>query len=122
MSETWIVFKAQDMSMEGWERRQLFPSEALTDILAEQWDYSGQLPQVGDRVREYANLSEPGNGVTHSKDGDWVVSRVQHFSSFDTDDRIVICYCDYQPLVSEWQELRRGAPITELLETAGIVS
>jgi hypothetical protein len=114
MGETWIVFKIDGMSGAGWESRKLLPSEALTDLLAEQWDYSGDLPNVGDRVREYANLSDPGHGVTHGKDSDWVVSRVQHFSSFDTNSRIVVCYCDYQPIVSDWQELRRGNSVTEL--------
>ena len=69
MNETWIVFKAESLSAHGWEERKLLPSGGLTDILATEWDFSGKLPQVGDRVREYANLQDPGNGVTHGRDG-----------------------------------------------------
>jgi hypothetical protein len=120
MSETWIVFKSKEMSAEGWEQRLLMPSHSCTDLLAEQWDYSGKLPQVGDRVREYANLSDPDNGVTHGRDGDWVISGVQQFSSFDTDARIVVCHCEYQPIEANWQKIKRGIAVSEMLETAGI--
>ncbi len=118
MSETWIVFKADGMSAPGWEERQLLPSGALTDILAEEWDNSGQpkLPHVGDRVRDYANLADPGNGVTHGKDGDWVVTRMHQFSSFDTDVRIVVCYCEYQPIAPHWEPLHRGTSVETMLE------
>jgi hypothetical protein len=46
------------------------------------------------------------------KDGDWVVAEVQQFNSPDTDMKIVICVCRYQPIEAQWQELRRGAPIS----------
>lgn len=117
MAETWIVFKADNMSSPGWENRKLMPSGVLTDLLAEEWDCSGKLPQVGDRVREYANLDDPENGITHGRDGDWVVSKVQHFSSFDTDARIVVCYCSYQPVTANWEPLHRGLPVDEMLST-----
>ena len=117
MTETWIVFKTDDMSTPGWESRKLMPSGGLTDLLAENWDNSGKLPQVGDRVREYTNLEDPDNGVTHGRDGDWVVSKVQHFSSFDTDARIVVCYCSYEPASAEWEPLRRGLPVEEMMSS-----
>ena len=83
MSETWIVFKARDMNSSGWEKRQLMPSGNLTEILWENWDYSGQLPSIGDRVRDYACLETtvPAGGATHGRDGDWVVDRLEQFSS-----------------------------------------
>ena len=109
-NETWIIYKAAD-DAPGWEQRQLMPSGGLTDILSEELNYSGELPQVGDRVRAYENLEDPGNGVTHGKDGDWVVSRIQHFSNFDTSDRIMICHCDYVPIEAQWEAIKRGAPI-----------
>jgi len=111
-NETWIIYKADSSSAPGWEDRHLTPNGGLTAILAEEWNWSGQLPQVGDRARDYANLADPGNGVTHGKDGDWVVSEVQQFNSPDTDMKIVVCLCSYQPIEAQWQELRRGAPIT----------
>jgi|GEM_PF-5398283 len=72
MGETWIVFKADEMSSPGWEARRLMPSGNLMDILWENWDYGGQLPPVGERVRDYALFGavEPEDGVTHGRDGD----------------------------------------------------
>ena len=112
-NETWIIYKADSASAPGWEERHLAPDGGLTSILSESWDWSGRIPNAGDRVREYANLADPGNGVTHGKDGDWVVSEVQQFTSSDTGIKIVVCVCSYQPIDPEWQELRRGAPITD---------
>ncbi len=120
MNETWIVFKAESLSAHGWEERKLLPSGGLTDILATEWDFSGKLPQVGDRLREYANLQDPGNGVTHGRDGDWVVNKIDQFSSFDTNQRIVVCYCCYQPVEANWVELHRGKPIDQILQPAQI--
>jgi len=119
MSETWIVFKADESNGPGWESRQLLPSGNLTDILWENWDYSGQLPAVGDRVRDYACLdatAEPAGGVTHGRDGEWAVARIEQFSSFDSDRRIVVCYCSYEPIASDWQSLQRGTPVADKLE------
>lgn len=117
MTETWVVYKAESMDSQGWENRQLSPSGALTDILAEEWNSSETLPEIGKRVREYINLQTPGDGITHGKDGDWFVSRIHHFSSFDTEQRILVCYCTYQPIASEWQALKRGDPVSEMLKT-----
>jgi len=116
MSETWIVYKTESASDPGWEERKLMPGGGLTSILWENWNWSGNdLPEIGARVRDYANLEDPDNGVTHGKDGDWVVTRIEHFSSFDTDTRIVVCYCQYQPIRAEWQALKRGEPVDEML-------
>lgn len=119
-SETWIVFKAETMDAPGWESRLLMPSESLTDLLAEEWDAATipRIPQIGDRVREYVNLADPSHGVTHGRDGDWIVTRIHHFSSFDTDQKIVVCYCAYQPVPAQWQELQRGAPVADMMNTA----
>lgn len=116
MTKTWIVYKAESMGAEGWEQRRLMPSNTGTDILWENWDFSDKLPQPGDRIREYGNPLEASNGITHSKQGNWVVTRIEHFSSFDSNDRIVICYCQYQPVEADWQPLRRGRSVPELLE------
>ena len=105
----WIVYKTESMSAPGWEERQLMPRGGLTNILWENWTWeeNPEIPQVGEKTRDYENLSEPGNGVTHGKDGDWVVTRVQQFSALDTEERIVVCYCCYEPVTSDWEALQR---------------
>lgn len=111
--ETWIIYKADSSNVPGWETRMLLPSEGLTDILTEEWDWSGELPKVGDRVREYTNLEDPGNGITHGRDGDWIVSKIQRFSSPDTPEQIVVCICQFQSIESQWEAIRRGHSIDE---------
>jgi len=120
MNETWIVFKTESLSAHGWEERKLLPSGGLTDVLATEWDFSGKLPQIGDRVREYANLQDPDNGITHGKDGDWIVTRINQFSSQETNQEIAVCYCAYQPIESNWVELKRGRPVNEILQPAEV--
>lgn len=112
-SPAWIIYRTDGLSAPGWEERLLQPSGALTSILAEEHDYSGKLPEIGDRVRDYANLSDPDNGVTHGKDGDWVVAEVQTFDGADTPLRIVVCVCSYEPVDDQWQALKRSAPIDQ---------
>jgi hypothetical protein len=117
--ETWIVYKAETMSASGWEERKLLPEGAITDILCEEWDSSGQLPSVGSRIREYVAIEDPEcGGITHSRESDWVVTRIQQFSSFDTEERILVCYCSYQPIKANWEKIQRGVPVAEMLETA----
>jgi len=118
MNETWIVFKAESLWAHGWEERKLLPVGGLTDILATEWDFSGKLPQIGDRVREYANLEDPGNGITHGRDGNWIVKSIHQFSSSDTNLCIAVCYCAYEPVESKWVELKRGKPVNEILQPA----
>ena len=112
MNETWVIYKAADPNAQGWETRSL-SNGGLTQILAEEHDWAGQLPQVGDRIRDYENLSDPGNGVSHGKDGDWVVAEVQEFSNPASPIKILVCLCNYQPIESPWEELDRGAPLTQ---------
>ncbi|NER29090.1 MAG: hypothetical protein F6J89_16000 [Symploca sp. SIO1C4] len=118
MTSTWIVYKAENMDAPGWESRKLLPGGGLTDILWEEWRSSGIMPAIGDRVREYTNPNDPNNGITHGRDGDWVVSRLHQFSSLDTDQLIVVCFCEYQPIDSEWEELNQGRPVDQMLEVA----
>jgi hypothetical protein len=54
---------------------------------------------------------ETSSGITHGRDGDWVVTSINQFSSFDTNQRIVVCYCTYQPVTPDWEKLGRGAPV-----------
>ena len=115
----WMVYKTESMRAPGWEQRQLMPRGSLTNILWENWTWeeNPEIPQVGDKTRDYKNLSDPGNGVTHGKDGDWVVTRVQQFFASDTEERIVVCYCSYQPVTSDWEALQRGESVNQMLAT-----
>lgn len=108
-----VIFKTENPSAHGWEDRVLLPSGSLTDILA-QHICTNSIPEVGDRLREFAELDDE----THGRDGDWVVSKVELFSSFDTSDKVVLCYCQYQPITPEWEKLNRGQPVDEMLSTA----
>ena len=112
-TKTWIIYKTDGLSAPGWEERKLQPSGALTSILAEEHDYSGVMPQVGDRVREYTNLSNPGDGVSHGKDGDWVVSEIEIFDNPNASFKVLVCVCQFQPIDSPWEVIRRGEPIDE---------
>lgn len=116
MSKTWIVYKANSAAAAGWESRRLEPSQAGTDILWENWDYSGQLPKIGDRTEVYANLEDDSGGITHGKADNWVVVRIQQFKAEDSDERIVVCYCAHAPIETSWQKLRRRQPVHGLID------
>ncbi|MBO1351346.1 MAG: hypothetical protein EBE86_030085 [Hormoscilla sp. GUM202] len=125
-TETWIVYKTESMSDRGWEERMLMPDKSITNILEENWsvsDFSGTvkpaIPQPGDRTRAYKS-SESSDDITYAREGDWVVTRVERFASFDTDNRIVVCYCKYDPPSRKWEQVRRGASANELLQTETI--
>ena len=112
---TWIVYKAESKDAPQWEERKLMPSGGLTDILWENWSYeeNPKIPQPGDRTREYQ--SDKSDRITHGRDGNWIVTNVHQFSSFDTDERIVICYCQFQPSEEQWKEIERGVSVDEIL-------
>ncbi|NEO52702.1 MAG: hypothetical protein F6K54_06185 [Okeania sp. SIO3B5] len=60
---------------------------------------------------------QPGEDVnTHGRDGDWVVTRVEKFVSPDTDKKVFVCYCKYDPVEPEWSLINRGVNASELLE------
>lgn len=113
--KTWIVYKADSMSATGWERRMLLPSEGLTDILHEEHVYSGHVPKVGDRIYD---SKQDDDGEVFAREGDWMVSKVQRFSSDDTDDQIIVCYCAYAPIQPVWERIERGAPVEEMMSVA----
>jgi len=122
-TETWIVYKTESMSDRGWEERMLMPDRSLTNILEENWSASERptIPQPGNRVacaqrnrtRAY-KYSDMDDNITHAREGDWVATRVERFASFDTENRIVVCYCKYDLIEPEWKEVRRGASVNEL--------
>lgn len=112
-----ILFKTHKLGAHGWRERKLEPLGGLTDILAQEIDYGNNgIPQVGDRLREFISRAASDDGNMYGRDGDWVVSRVQMFQDQDdSDDRVIICYCGYQPITPEWEEIPEGAPVHELL-------
>ena len=95
----------------------LMPDKSMTNILEENWsaEKTPRIPQPGDRTRAY-KYSDSSDNITHAREGDWVVTRVERFASFDTDNRIAVCYCKYDPIEPQWEEVRRGASANELLE------
>lgn len=119
-TKTWIIYKTDGLSAPGWEDRKLQPSGALTSILAEEHNYSGVMPQIGHRVREYTNLANPGDGITHGKDGDWLVCKTELLSSPDSPLKVLVCTCQFQPLDSQWEVIRRGEPIDEAVLVSAV--
>lgn len=107
----WIIFKANDSSSTGWEERRLMPNGGLTDIIREAHHTRTNerfLPTVGARVEEFhKGKHRPSN---------WVIVDIKHFTSPDSDEKIVVCYCDYVPIEAEWQTVNRGKPVSEMLE------
>jgi len=120
--ETWIIFHAEP-NQPGWEERKL-PMGGLTDILNEQWDYSGRIPEVNDRFRQFLRIEEfvepqSPQSSTHSREGDWVVTRVERYPSGSADcskREIVLCYCKFEPVLSVLEPMGRGEPLAEMLE------
>lgn len=116
MAGTWIIFHAEP-DQPGWEGRRL-PEGGLTGILNESWDFSkrGQIPQVGERFRQFLQIEEfvePGHPKTptHTREGDWVVTRVEHYPAGDANNtrkEIVVCYCRFDPIESEPQPIGRA--------------
>ena len=96
------------------------PRSSLTNILWEYQTSSHKVPQVGDRVERFENLSAPGNGATHAGVDDWVVTEIDEFSSNTSEGKIFVCYCEYSPVERHWEEMKRGKPVTEML-TSGEV-
>lgn len=126
MTERWIIFHAEP-NQPGWGNRKL-PMGGLTDILHEQWDYTGsnKIPQVGERFRQFLRVEEfvdpkfP-KSSTHARNGDWVITKVEQYSPTVHDSskqEIVVCYCKFEPISSELEPLgRAGQPNQQLQES-----
>ena len=125
MSERWIIFHAEP-NQPGWENRKL-PMGGLTGILDEQWDYTGsdKIPQVGERFRQFLQVNDfvdpqfP-ESSTHSREGDWVITRVEQYPAADSNSskkEIVVCYCKFEPVLSELKPLGRRQTSPQLQES-----
>ncbi len=86
----------------------------MTNILAEHYDSTNlPLPKPGYRLREYQRLEKSADpqfpaASTHSRIGDWQVTRVEVYTpdiparEFET---IAICYCQYVPIETSLESL-----------------
>lgn len=101
-----IIFKTADPQAEGWEHR-TFPGGALSDILAQHYDYSDRpLLEPGYRLPEFkhddstATFDHRG-GITHRRESPWKVVRVEEFvgnTGLESLEEVAIAYCEYAPL------------------------
>jgi hypothetical protein len=119
----YIIFKAENASSEQWEQMLLTHTGACTDILAEHYDGSKKsIPQPGYRLRDFHKVEkfvDPNfpEASTHSRVGDWEVTRVEEYvpdlpvGSFES---VVICYCHYSPVVTPLEPLPRFQLAQEL--------
>ena len=112
-----ILFKTEDTSTAGWENRTLHTG-ALTDILAQHFDYSNKpAPDAGYRLIEFkrdeneASFDHSG-GSTHQRLSPWRVTRIEEYpanTGLESFDEIIIAYCEHAPLPeaeNSWQELK----------------
>ncbi len=106
-----VIFRSNEANEVGSPNiRTLQPSGGLTEIIREStyWDdLAKYLPKVGDRIEEFYQGKY--------RLSNWVIADVHVFSSETTQEKIVTCYCDYIPVEAEWQEVKRGKPVSEML-------
>ena len=115
MKGKYIIFKAEESTPpELSDNLQLAHTRACTFVLAEHYDYSNQpLPEAGYRLREYHRIeafADPRwpETTTHSRIGDWEVTRTEIYPAPSPErefDAIVICYCQYSPVVTPLEPL-----------------
>jgi hypothetical protein len=120
---TLLIYRAGG-SAEGWRDRKLMPSGLLTKTLAEH-SFCGdhhKLPEPGDRFTVLD--SQDGSGqTTHAAKGDWVVARVVYYPRPNDDEpAIAICYCDYAPADQDWQPVKQGRSVPEMLAEVATIS
>ena len=115
MGRKYIIFRADWREEHGAETRQLAHTGAITDILVEHFDSNNArpIPKPGYRPREFHRIEQfsdpcfPG-ASTHSRVGDWEVTRVEEYPSGQPDsdfETIVICYCRYSPVTTPLEPL-----------------
>lgn len=107
--QKYIIFQAESGEDEGWRQRKLQHSQALTFIIAENWDSSEEpIPEPGYRPIEFVRVEsehDPNEHAhnTHYRVSDWEVVRVQTYTPdiptpMSDYDVIVMCYCRYNPI------------------------
>jgi hypothetical protein len=109
----YIIFQTSPSEL-GWSDRKLAHTGFLTRILAEHYAPADRpSPKPGYRLREYHRVAEAANPAfpqetTHSRVGDWEVSRVEEYAPVNPGsdyDIIVICYCNWMPIESVLEPL-----------------
>ena len=113
MGRKYIIFRADWREEQGAESRLLAHTKAATDILAEYFDSSNSpLPEPGYRIRQFYRIDEFADSQfkdasTHSRVGDWEVTKVEEYKSLSAADfeSIVICYCKYSPISTPLEPL-----------------
>ncbi|MFB2921111.1 MULTISPECIES: hypothetical protein [Aerosakkonema] len=128
MSRKYILFRAEWNQEEGAENRLLAHTGAITDILAEHFDSSDRpLPSPGYRLREFHRVEQfvdrqfP-NASTHTRIGDWEVTRVEKYApeTMSEFEAIVVCYCHYVPVITPLEPLPKIQVSEELQELQSI--
>ena len=124
MGRKYIIFRADWTEEEGVENRLLAHTGAITDILAEHFDSSNRpLPQAGYRLKEFHRIEqfvdrEFPKASTHSREGDWEVTRIEQYSPKNPAEfeEIVICYCRFSPVNTPLEPLPKIQFSEELQE------
>ena len=106
-SNKWIVFKREWGDKNG-GKIMLGNTHGLTNILDEQWDYSGKpSPEPGYRFTERVRVESLHNPDKHGwsnhyRQSNWKVDRVEEYTPdipIETEYTIaVICWCVYDPI------------------------
>ncbi|NER97509.1 MAG: hypothetical protein F6J86_27280 [Symploca sp. SIO1B1] len=121
----YIIFRADWSEEDGAENRLLAHTGAMTDILAEHFDATGKpSPKPGYRFREFHQIEKFKNprfpeASTHSRVGDWEVTRVEEYTTKTPGagfESIVICYCQYSPVSTPLEPLPEIQVSQELQE------
>lgn len=103
----YVIFQAESSKDEHWRNRKLQHTQALTNILQENWDSSDKpIPELGYRPTEFVRVDSLHNSKqhghsTHYRQGDWEVVRVETYTPdlpMGEFDMVVICYCKYNPI------------------------
>lgn len=125
MGRKYIMFRAELTEEHDEEKRILAHTGALTEILAEHFDSSERsLPSPGYRFREFHRIEGfvdprfPG-ASTHSRVGDWEVTRVEEYTPeipMSDFEAVVICYCRYSPVTTPLEPLPKIQVSQELQE------
>ncbi|MGB3691614.1 MAG: hypothetical protein WBG70_01660 [Spirulinaceae cyanobacterium] len=105
-----IIFKAEPDSKHGWSQRE-DGIGGLTNTLAEHsyYDPHAKVPEVGYRFwRFQPNPTEHEPRGLDSRNGDWVVTRVERYQAISSEyerSEVAICYCKYSPVPEQWEQV-----------------
>lgn len=96
-----------DGAQPGWEKR--FDSIGSgTYLLHEEMDYSSNrtILKIGDLLGESKRFPD---GEIYHRQSDWAIVKVQRYPAVGEDcdwDEIVLCYCQFEPIESQWERVQ----------------